>query len=128
MKEEEAKAEETIIKSQVTKKRSSKHVRNLINSNSKVLVQFSIALFAVMAYQIGMYFMSVDQISRVKVFSKEMNIMAQAEQYFCLSQNILRELIYEPSKTFLNVSSDVIARDTLNQIYQFNYDLIKTHQ
>lgn len=56
-----------------------------------------------------------------------MNNIAQAEQYFLLSQNILRESIYEPAKDILNISSNIIAIDTISKVYNFNFELMSTH-
>lgn len=49
-----------------------------------------------------------------------MNVVAQAESYYALAQNVQREMIYDPTKPILNTDSNIIATDTLQQLYGLN--------
>ena len=47
-------------------------------------------------------------------------MLSQAESYYAFAQNVQREMLYDPNKTVLGGNSFQIAKDTLEQLYNFN--------
>ena len=56
-----------------------------------------------------------------------MNVLAQAESYYSFALNVQREMIYNPSKPILNKESFIISKDSIEQLYTLNQEILHSH-
>mmetsp|Transcript_15150 Transcript_15150/g.11012 ORF Transcript_15150/g.11012 Transcript_15150/m.11012 type:complete len:252 (+) Transcript_15150:560-1315(+) len=101
--------------------------KNSTSSNKKFFVQFGVAVLFIMAYFVVMLYFSVRYIGSIQSFTKELNVLGQAESYYAFIQNVEKEFLYSRSKTVFGLGSWVVAKDSIKQLYSLNQYLINYH-
>lgn len=74
-----------------------------------------------------MFILSLDYIKNIQSLNSEMNIICQAEPQYTLTQNVIREMILNSSKPILNNNSFTVAKDSIENAYGLNQQILTTH-
>jgi hypothetical protein len=90
-------------------------------------MQFGFALVILLGYFTSMFVISLQFIYSTQVITAEMNLVSQAESYYAFTQNVQREMVYDPDKAVLSTESFEVARDSLEILYNYNMLLQHIH-
>jgi hypothetical protein len=90
-------------------------------------MKFGFALVILLGYFTSMFVISLQFIYSTQVITAEMNLVSQAESYYAFTQNVQREMVYDPDKAVLSTESFEVARDSLEILYNYNMLLQHIH-
>lgn len=95
--------------------------------NNAFFINFGLGLSFLLIYFIGMLVLSLNFTNSIQIVTDEMNLVSQAESYLAFSQNVQREMFYDPAKKVLGEESFDVARDSLEILYSYNEMLLFIH-
>mmetsp|Transcript_29899 Transcript_29899/g.29075 ORF Transcript_29899/g.29075 Transcript_29899/m.29075 type:complete len:188 (+) Transcript_29899:391-954(+) len=118
--DEGSRIDDSDVTSNSTGKRSSQKLpKNSTKSSKKVFIQFGVAVINILAYFGGMFYLSKVYTRNIVSYTKELNVLAQAESYYAFIQNAEREFLYLPNHTVKGVPWEE-AKSLLTEIYPLN--------
>ena len=79
---------------------------------------------AIEAYFFQNWFLAKEYVDRCSIIADELNVTAKAEPYYAFALNVQRELINDATLPILNRASLSVAKETLENFYGLNKQIL----